>query len=176
VGPWALSLSCIPGISSSKTTFICTAWSGGALCAKSKRWIPCKDTYLFNQEALSPGFFVASSIDHFRRSAQRGNLNLEEPDSQLNTKLYKHKWIVSVRDPILTLSMSWSIWPVTPTASLSPTAASLISKTHGQLQVQRTGRNNILKQATLSAVELSVAFSSTPASGFRQNPPLWLSG
>ena len=41
--------------------------AGGAVCSKSKRWIPCKDNYLFNQEALSLVFRkgVKSPISSF---------------------------------------------------------------------------------------------------------------
>jgi len=125
---------------------------GGALCAKSKRWIPCKDTYLFNQEALSL-VFRGKFIDHFRRSAQRGNLNLEEPDSQLNTKLYKHKWVVSVRDPIPNPQHVLE-YLARYTHRVAIANSRLLALKDGMVSFKYKDRqNNILKQATLSAVE-----------------------
>jgi hypothetical protein len=73
--------------------------AGGALCSKSKRWVPCKDNYLFNQEALSL-VFRGKFIDHLTRAIRCGKLSLDEPYQQFKNKLYKHNWVVSVRQPI----------------------------------------------------------------------------
>ncbi len=73
--------------------------SGGAVCSKSKRWIPCKENYLFNQQALSL-VFRGKFIHHLTRAVHRGNLSFDAEYGQLKNKLYKHKWVVSVREPI----------------------------------------------------------------------------
>jgi len=82
-GLWALSLSCIPGINSSKRTSICTAWYPEVLYAqRNKRWIPCKENYLFNQEALSL-VFRGKFLDHFGRATQRGTCTPKRPTTSL---------------------------------------------------------------------------------------------
>ncbi len=73
--------------------------AGGALCSKSKRWVPCKDNYLFNQQALSL-VFRGKFIGHLTRAIRGGKLSLDEPYQQFKNKLYKHNWVVSVRQPI----------------------------------------------------------------------------
>ena len=73
--------------------------AGGALCKKTKRWVPCKHTYLFNQQALSL-VFRGKFIDRFTRAIRRGKLNVDGHYQQFKNSLYKHKWVVSVRPPI----------------------------------------------------------------------------
>ena len=72
---------------------------GGAVCKKTKRWIPCKENYLFNQGALSV-VFRGKFIDHLTGTVRRGKLKIDPGYQQLKGKLYKHKWVVSVREPI----------------------------------------------------------------------------
>lgn len=125
---------------------------GGALCAKSKRWIPCKEDYLFNQEALSL-VFRGKFIDHLRRATHLGNLNLEEPDSQLKTKLYKHKWVVSVRDPIAHAQHVLE-YLARYTHRVAIANSRLLALKDGMVSFRYKDRqNNVLKQATLSAVD-----------------------
>jgi len=125
---------------------------GGALCTKSKHWIPCKENYLFNQEALSL-VFRGKVIDHFGRSAQRGDLNLEEADSQLKTKLYKHTWVVSVRDPIPHPQYVLE-YLARYTHRVAIANSRLVGLKDGMVSFRYKDRqNNVLKQATLSAVD-----------------------
>jgi hypothetical protein len=125
---------------------------GGALCAKTKRWIPCKDSYLFNQEALSL-VFRGKFIDHFSRAARGGNLNLEEADSQLKNKLYKHKWVVSVRDPIPHAQHVLE-YLARYTHRVAIANSRLVDLKDGMVSFRYKDRqNNILKQTTISALE-----------------------
>jgi len=71
--------------------------SGGAVSSKSKRWIPCKDNYLFNQEALSL-VFRGKFIHYLTGAIRRGKLNFGEGYQQFKNRLYKHTWVVSVRE------------------------------------------------------------------------------
>jgi len=174
VGPWALSLSCIPGISSSKTTFICTACPGGRPVRQEQTLDSVQDTYLFNQEALSL-VFRGKFIDHLWRSAQRGNLNLEEAAPSLK--------------PSSTSTSGSSVYGTHPnpqhvleylaryTHRVAIANSRLLALKDGMVSFKyKTGRTISSSKPTSARWSLSVAFSSTPASGFRQNPPLWLSG
>jgi Putative transposase/Transposase zinc-binding domain len=125
---------------------------GGALCTKRKRWIACKENYLFNQEALSL-VFRGKFIDHFRRSAQGGNLNLQEADSQLKSKLYKHKGVVSVRDPIPHAQHVLE-YLARYTHRVAIANSRLLALKDGMVSFRYKDRqNNVFKQATLSAVD-----------------------
>jgi hypothetical protein len=73
--------------------------AGGALCKKTKRWIPSKKDYLFNQKALSL-VFRGKFIEQLSRTVKRGKLRIAEGYHQYKKRLYKHKWVVSVREPI----------------------------------------------------------------------------
>jgi hypothetical protein len=72
---------------------------GGALDAKGKRWIPCQGDYLFNQEALSL-VFRGKFIDQLTRAIRTGKLRLGVDYDSFKSQLYRHKWVVHVRDPI----------------------------------------------------------------------------
>jgi hypothetical protein len=72
---------------------------GGALCSKTKRWIPSKSRYLFNQQALSL-VFRGKFIDRLTRALRTGKLRLDVDYDSLKLQLYRHKWVVSVREPI----------------------------------------------------------------------------
>jgi hypothetical protein len=72
---------------------------GGALDAKGKRWIPCNGDYLFNQEALSL-VFRGKFIDRLTRAVRAGKLRLDVDYESFKSQLYRHKWVVSVREPI----------------------------------------------------------------------------
>ena len=73
--------------------------AGGALCSKTNRWIPCKDNYLFNQEALSL-VFRGKFIDRLTRAVGQEKIDIGGKYHHFKKKLYKHKWVVSVREPI----------------------------------------------------------------------------
>jgi hypothetical protein len=125
---------------------------GGALCAKSKRWIPCKENYLFNQEALSL-VFRGKFVDHLTRATRCRTLNVAEGDHQLKSKLYKHKWVVSVREPI-TQAQHVLEYLARYTHRVAIANSRLLALKDGLVSFRYKDRqNNILKQATLSAVE-----------------------
>ena len=125
---------------------------GGALCSKSKRWIPCKETYLFNQEALSL-VFRGKFLDHLRQATQRGNLNLEQAGSQLKSKLYKHKWVVSVRPPIPHPQHVLD-YLARYTHRVAISNSRLLALKNAMVSFRYKDRqNNTLKQATISAVD-----------------------
>jgi hypothetical protein len=125
---------------------------GGALCAKNKRWIPCKENYLFNQEALSL-VFRGKFVDSLRGATHRGNLNLEEADCQLKSKLYKNKWVVSVRDPI-TNPQHVLEYLARYTHRVAIANSRLLALKDGMVSFRYKDRqNNIVKQTTISAVD-----------------------
>ena len=71
----------------------------GALSKKTKGWIPFKHNYLFNQEALSI-VFRGKFMDRLEKTFKKGQLKTQIPYPQIKEDLYKHKWVVSVREPI----------------------------------------------------------------------------
>ena len=73
--------------------------AGGAISKNGNRWIPCKKNYLFNQEALSL-VFRGKFIDLLTRSVKRGEISFGNGYELFKNKLYTHKWVVSVREPI----------------------------------------------------------------------------
>ena len=73
--------------------------AGGALCSKTRRWISCKNNYLFNQEALSI-VFRGKFIDLITRAVGQNKIDIEGEYQHFKKRLYKHKWVVSVREPI----------------------------------------------------------------------------
>lgn len=73
--------------------------AGGTLSKNEKRWIPCKDNYLFNQKALSL-VFRGKFVEHLTRAVRCNNLSFGNGYQSFKSKLYTHKWVVSVREPI----------------------------------------------------------------------------
>ena len=74
--------------------------AGGVLSKDKKRWLPVKNDYLFNQEALSRVFRgkFMQRLDHARKigalkftGAAYGNFK---------NMLYEKNWVVSVREPV----------------------------------------------------------------------------
>jgi hypothetical protein len=123
--------------------------AGGALCAKSKRWIPCKDTYLFNQEALSV-VFRGKFIDHLTRAFRRGKINGAGGYHQF--KLYKHTWVVSVREPI-TQAHHVLEYLARYTHRVAIANSRLTALNDGMVSFRYKDRkNNMLRHATISAV------------------------
>ncbi len=73
---------------------------GAALSKDKKRWLPVRDDYLFNQEALSRVFrgkFI-ERLDHVRKT---GALKFTAGVYRnFKNMLYAKNWVVSVRDPV----------------------------------------------------------------------------
>ena len=81
---------------------------GGAVSEDLTCWTPCKNDYLFNQEALSL-VFRGKFIDHMSRAYEKGELvfpcisaPLGKPAqfNELKNKIYSKKWVVHVKEPI----------------------------------------------------------------------------
>ena len=81
---------------------------GGVMTEDGKKWKPCKNNYLFNEEALGL-VFRGKFIEHLVEVYQKGALSFpgiiapyEKPQrfSDLKSRLYCHKWVVNVQEPI----------------------------------------------------------------------------
>jgi hypothetical protein len=140
--------------------------AGGAVCSKTKRWIPGKDTYLFNQEALSL-VFRGKFIHSLTRAVRKGKLDVDDPYQQFKARLYKHKWVVSVRKPIKEPEHVLE-YLARYTHRVAIANARLTALEDGNVSFRYKDRkNNILKTATISAVEFIRRFLlHTLPSGF----------
>ena len=126
--------------------------AGGAVCAKGKRWIPCKNNYLFNQEALSL-VFRGKYIDLLTRAIKMGKLKFNEKYQHLKDKLYTHKWVVSVREPIKQAEQVLE-YLARYTHRVAIANSRLVAMDDGMVTFRYKDRkNNRLKQTTISAVE-----------------------
>ncbi|MBL7204620.1 MAG: IS91 family transposase [Desulfobacteraceae bacterium] len=126
--------------------------AGGAVCSKNKRWIPCKDDYLFNQEALSL-VFRGKFIDYLTRAIRSGKLKVDLQYQQFKNKLYKHKWVVSVRKPI-TQPQHVLEYLARYTHRVAIANSRLTALKDGRVSFRYKDRkNNRLKQTTISAVK-----------------------
>jgi hypothetical protein len=126
--------------------------SGGAVSSKTKRWIPCKDNYLFNQEALSL-VFRGKFIHYLTGAIRRGKLNFGEGYQQFKNTLYKHKWVVSVREPIKEPQHVLE-YLARYTHRVAIANSRITALENGSVSFRYKDRKkNILKQTTISAVE-----------------------
>lgn len=126
--------------------------AGGALCSKSKRWIPCKDEYLFNQKALSV-VFRGKFINHLSRAIGRGKLHIGLDYQPFKNKLYKHHWVVSVREPINEPQHVLE-YLARYTHRVAIANSRLTALTDGRVSFKYKDRKkNRLKQITICAVE-----------------------
>ena len=121
------------------------------MCSKSKRWIPCKDNYLFNQEALSL-VFRGKFIDHLTRAIHCGKLSVDLEYQRFKNKLYKYKWVVSVREPIKQAQHVLE-YLARYTHRVAIANSRLTALKDGMVSFRYKDRkNNKLKQTTISAV------------------------
>jgi hypothetical protein len=126
--------------------------AGGALCAKTKQWISGNDSYLFNQEALSL-VFRGKFIHALTRAIRREKLDVGQPYQQFKARLYKHKWVVSVRKPIKEPQHVLE-YLARYTHRVAIANARLTALENGNVSFRYKDRkNNSLKMATISAVE-----------------------
>jgi len=126
--------------------------AGGAVCSKGKRWIPCKNNYLFNQEALSL-VFRGKYIDLLTRTIKTGKLRFNEKYQQFKDKLYTHKWVVSVREPIKQAEQVLE-YLARYTHRVAIANSRLVAMDDGMVTFRYKDRkNNRLKQTAISAVE-----------------------
>jgi hypothetical protein len=121
--------------------------AGGALCSKTKRWISAKDTYLFNQEALSL-VFRGKFIHSLKRAISKG-------------------WVVSVRKPIKQPQHVLE-YLARYTHRVAIANSRLTALEDGTVSFRYKDRkNNTLKTATISAVKFIRRFLlHTLPSGF----------
>lgn len=126
--------------------------AGGAVCSEGKRWIPCKNNYLFNQEALSL-VFRGKYIDFLTQTIQKGKLSFNEKYQQFKDKLYTHKWVVSVREPIKQAEHVLE-YLARYTYRVAIANSRLVALDDGMVTFRYKDRkNNRLKHNTISAVE-----------------------
>jgi hypothetical protein len=73
---------------------------GGAVSKDKKRWVPVKNDYLFNQEALSRVFRgkFMEKMEHVRKTGAIKFTSRAYDD--FRNMLYTKNWVVSVRDPV----------------------------------------------------------------------------
>ena len=74
--------------------------AGGAVSKDKKRWVPVKNDYLFNQEALSRVFRgkFMEKMEHVRKTGAIKFTSRAYGD--FRNMLYTKNWVVSVRDPV----------------------------------------------------------------------------
>ena len=140
--------------------------AGGVLGSKKKRWIPCKQNYLFNQEALS-GVFRGKFIHHLTRAIRHQKLRVDGAYQPFKNTLYKHKWVVSVREPI-NQPQHVLEYLARYTHRVAIANSRLTALEQGTVSFRYKDRkNNTLKHTTLSAVEFIRRFLlHTLPSGF----------
>jgi len=82
--------------------------AGGAISEDGTRWMPCKNDYLFNEEALSE-VFRGKFTHHLTKAYEKHelvfkgiNAPFEKPEKfrELKNTLYAKKWVVYVKEPI----------------------------------------------------------------------------
>ena len=74
--------------------------AGGAVSKDKKRWVPVKNGYLFNEEALSRVFRgkFMEKMEHIRKT---GAIKFTiRAYGDFRNMLYKKSWVVSVREPV----------------------------------------------------------------------------
>ena len=126
--------------------------AGGALCSKTRRWIPCKDNYLFNQEALSL-VFRGKFIDRLTRAVRQEKIDVGRKYLPFKKKLYKHKWVVSVREPIKRPQHVLE-YLARYTHRVAIANSRLLSLKDGSVSFRfKDRKNNKMRKATISAVK-----------------------
>jgi hypothetical protein len=74
--------------------------AGGAVSKDKKRWLPVKNNYLFNQQALSR-VFRGKFMQRFKHVRKTGALKFTAGAyGNFKNMLYAKNWVVSVRDPV----------------------------------------------------------------------------
>ena len=74
--------------------------AAGVVSKGCKRWIACKNDYLFNQEALSL-VFRGKFMQRMSNATKNENLKFAGNSyKKLKNKLFTKKWVVSVGDPV----------------------------------------------------------------------------
>jgi hypothetical protein len=74
--------------------------AGGVMSKSKKRWLPVKNDYLFNEEALSRVFRgkFMERLEHARKTSALKFVGRSY--GEFKSMLYAKNWVVSVRDPV----------------------------------------------------------------------------
>ncbi len=74
--------------------------AGGVLLGNKKEWLPVKNDYLFNEEALSQ-VFRGKFMERIKHARKTGSLKFAGRSfGDFKNKLYAKNWVVSVREPV----------------------------------------------------------------------------
>jgi hypothetical protein len=74
--------------------------AGGAVSKDKKRWVPVKNGYLFNEEALSR-VFRGKFMEKMEHTRKTGAIKFTiRAYGDFRNMLYKKSWVVSVREPV----------------------------------------------------------------------------
>ena len=74
--------------------------AGGVMSKDKKKWLPVKNNYLFNEEALSR-VFRGKFMERIEHARKTGSFKFEGRSfGDFKNKLYAKNWVVSVRDPV----------------------------------------------------------------------------
>jgi hypothetical protein len=74
--------------------------AGGVMSKDKKWWLPVKNDYLFNEEALSR-VFRGKFMQRFKHARETGAFKfVGRSFGNFKNKLYAKNWVVSVRDPV----------------------------------------------------------------------------
>jgi hypothetical protein len=74
--------------------------AGGVMSKDKKKWLPVKNNYLFNEEALSR-VFRGKFMERIEHARKTGSFKFEGGSfGDFKNKLYAKNWVVSVREPV----------------------------------------------------------------------------
>jgi len=74
--------------------------AGGVMLRGNKKWLPVKDNYLFNEEALSR-VFCGKFMERIKHARKTGSFKFASRSfDNFKNQLYAKNWVVSVRDPV----------------------------------------------------------------------------
>jgi hypothetical protein len=134
---------------------------GGAISDDCTSWIPCKQHYLFNEEALSL-VFRSNYIQHMSQAYHNGQLMFSgvsapyrKPQGfkKLKNILYSKKWVVNVQKPIRRPQYVLE-YLGRYTHRMAISNHRILSLKHGMVTFTYKNRQtNMIKQTTIPAVE-----------------------
>ena len=74
--------------------------AGGVMSKDKKQWLPVKNNYLFNEEALSR-VFRGKFMEHLKHARKTGAFKfVGQSYGEFKSMLYAKNWVASVRDPV----------------------------------------------------------------------------
>ena len=88
--------------------------TGGVMSKDKKQWLPVKNDYLFNEEALSR-VFRGKFMDRLKHARKTGAFKfIGRSYGEFKSMLYVKNWVASVRAPSTARSMSSNTWHAIP--------------------------------------------------------------